>query len=125
MGIISFSFPYKTHISYIFCRQPIYSPYRGSNYSYLLKFSNIMISSYTSDFFTYIEPYMGSFMSVVCVFLIRMSVEYAYFRFACVLVVTLFLIQCTGFSESSWTQENDKNKQIEIFFSKYYIINNV
>ena len=33
---VFFSHSYRTHISYTFYRQPIYSPYHGHNYSYLM-----------------------------------------------------------------------------------------
>ena len=58
MGSISTFCPYKTHICNPFCRYPIYRLYLGYNYSYLM-LTNIIDSSYTSDFFlknvTYIE----------------------------------------------------------------------
>ena len=74
----------KSYISYTFCRQPIYySPYHGYNCSYLM-FTNIIGSRYMNDCFaknvTYIELYMGSFMSVVCVFLFRVQVRFIHYR---------------------------------------------
>ena len=71
-----FSFrPYKTHISYTFCRQPISSPYHGHNYSYLM-LTNFIGSSYMSDFSVIMLPiqsciWVYSSMDVVCVFLFR------------------------------------------------------
>ena len=55
--------------SYAFCRQPIYSPYHGYNYSYLM-LTNFIGSSYMRDFFAMMLP-IGSFMGVVCVLLFR------------------------------------------------------
>ena len=79
MGIISSVCPYKTHISYTFCRQPICSPYHGYNYSYLMLI-NFISNSYMSDLFakivTYIEFYIGSVMGVVCVLLFRVYCRY-------------------------------------------------
>ena len=58
MCIISSVWSYKTHISYLFCIHPIYSLYRGYNYTYLI-LTNFMGSNYMSDFFcqnaTYLE----------------------------------------------------------------------
>ena len=48
MGYISCVSSYKTHISYIVCRQPIYSPYHGYNHSYLM-ITNFIGNSYMND----------------------------------------------------------------------------
>ena len=59
-----------------FFRQPIYSPYHGYNYSYLM-LTNFIGSCYMSDFFflqkwyLYIGLYMSCIVGVVCVLLIR------------------------------------------------------
>ena len=78
MGII-FSFcPYKTHISYTFCRQPYAARITATITPIYLIIINFIGSSYMSELFvknvTHIEHYMGSVMGVLCVFFLECSV---------------------------------------------------
>ena len=74
MGIISSFYPYKTHISYTFCRQPIYSQYHGHNYSYLM-LTNFIGHSYMCDFVAKMLPIKSSIWVVFWVLCVCCGLE--------------------------------------------------
>ena len=76
MGIISYFCPYKTHITYTFCGQPISSPYHVYNYSYLMH-TNFIGSSYMSDVFAIMLPVLSCIGVVLWVL-------YLYFCLECI-----------------------------------------
>ena len=69
MGIISYFCAYKTHVSYTFCRQPIYSPYHGYNYSYPI------LTYFIGNIILLIQScrYIENVMGVIYVLLVRVQ----------------------------------------------------